>query len=81
MEVEHFISMRTHKSNALRFWVKMWCPTHLYSCSEPNVDDSRLPPRDPTVVSESMVQRMVRPATYIESLSNKGGQAASPVEQ
>ncbi|MCI80479.1 hypothetical protein A2U01_0101750, partial [Trifolium medium] len=40
------------------------------------------PPRDdPTVVSEPMVRRRVRPAACIESLPDKGGQAASPVEQ
>ncbi|MCI36792.1 hypothetical protein A2U01_0058015, partial [Trifolium medium] len=49
--------------------------------SEPNVDDHRLPPRDPSVVSESMVRRKIRPAPCIESLSDKGSQAACPVEQ
>ncbi|CAJ2649519.1 unnamed protein product [Trifolium pratense] len=42
----------------------------------------RLPPRDdPTVVSEPMVRRRVELAPCIESLPDKGGQAASPVEQ
>ncbi|MCI91959.1 hypothetical protein A2U01_0113255, partial [Trifolium medium] len=42
----------------------------------------RLPPRgDPTVVSESMVRRRVELAPCVESLPDKGGQAASPVEQ
>ncbi|MCI69544.1 hypothetical protein A2U01_0090807, partial [Trifolium medium] len=35
----------------------------------------------PTVVPESMVRRRVRPTPCIESLPDKGGQAASPVEQ
>jgi hypothetical protein len=29
VEVEHFISEMTHKLNTLKFWVKVWCPTHL----------------------------------------------------
>jgi hypothetical protein len=33
VEVKHFISEMTHKPNVLRFWIKMLCPTHLYSCS------------------------------------------------
>jgi hypothetical protein len=33
VNVEHFISERTHEPNVLRFWVKMWCSTHLCSCS------------------------------------------------
>ncbi|KAK2372538.1 hypothetical protein QL285_073659 [Trifolium repens] len=42
---------------------------------------SQLPPHgDPTVVSEPMVRRRVRPAPSIESLPDKGGQAACPVE-
>ncbi|MCI40948.1 hypothetical protein A2U01_0062181 [Trifolium medium] len=45
------------------------------------MDDPRLPPRDPTVVSEPMVRRMVRPASCIESLPNKGGQTAYLIEQ
>ncbi|MCI86716.1 hypothetical protein A2U01_0107997, partial [Trifolium medium] len=36
-------------------------------------------PHDPTVVSEPMVRRRVRPPPYIESLPDKGGQAACPV--
>ncbi|MCI93276.1 hypothetical protein A2U01_0114574, partial [Trifolium medium] len=47
---------------------------------KPNVDDLRLPHRDPTVVSEPMVRRRVRPDPCIESLLDKGGQAACPVE-
>jgi hypothetical protein len=27
VEVEHFISRKTHKLNALRFWVRVWCLT------------------------------------------------------
>ncbi|MCI38850.1 hypothetical protein A2U01_0060079, partial [Trifolium medium] len=42
---------------------------------EPNVDDPRLPPRDPAVVSESIV----RPTPCIESLPDKDGQATGPV--
>ncbi|PNX69994.1 hypothetical protein L195_g057024 [Trifolium pratense] len=38
----------------------------------------RLPPRDPTVVSEPIVRQRVRPAPCIESLPNKGGQEACP---
>jgi hypothetical protein len=41
----------------------------------------RLPPCDPTVVSKPIIQRRVRPIHCIESLSNKGSQAAGcPVE-
>ncbi|MCI68867.1 hypothetical protein A2U01_0090128 [Trifolium medium] len=40
----------------------------------------RLPRRNPTAVSESMVRPRVRPAPCIESLPNKGGQTACPVE-
>jgi hypothetical protein len=29
VEVEQFISGRTHKPNALRFWVIVWRPTHM----------------------------------------------------
>jgi len=29
VEIEHFINEMTHKVNILRFWVKMWRPTHL----------------------------------------------------
>ncbi|PNX83241.1 hypothetical protein L195_g039281 [Trifolium pratense] len=38
------------------------------------------PGDDPTVVSESMVRRRVRLTPCIESLPDKGGQAAGPVE-
>jgi thiol-disulfide isomerase/thioredoxin len=31
VDVEHFISERTHEPNVLRFWVKMWCP----KCDDP----------------------------------------------
>ncbi|MCI53239.1 hypothetical protein A2U01_0074485, partial [Trifolium medium] len=41
----------------------------------------RLPPRDPTVVSESMIRRKIRSAPSIESLPDKGGLAASRLEQ
>jgi hypothetical protein len=37
VNVEHFIGENIHKPNVLRFWVKMWCPTHLYNYSESNV--------------------------------------------
>jgi hypothetical protein len=33
------INKTTHKPNVLRFWIKIWCSTHLYCCSEPNMDD------------------------------------------
>jgi hypothetical protein len=33
VEVEHFINERTHILNTLRFWVNVWCPTRLWSCS------------------------------------------------
>lgn len=39
VEVVHFISEIIHKSNALRFWVKVWWLTHSYCCSWPNVGD------------------------------------------
>jgi hypothetical protein len=47
VEVECFISERTHKPNVLRFWVKMGCPTLLCGSSWSNVDDPPLPPHDP----------------------------------
>jgi len=35
---EKQISNRTHRiPNVLRFLMKMWCQTHFYSCSQPNV--------------------------------------------
>jgi hypothetical protein len=37
VEVEHFICEITHKPDSLRFWVKMWCQSHLNSCSIINV--------------------------------------------
>jgi transposase len=40
LEVEHFISEKTHKYNVLRFLVKILCPTHLWSYSKFDVDDS-----------------------------------------
>ncbi|MCI42359.1 hypothetical protein A2U01_0063596, partial [Trifolium medium] len=41
---------------------------------------SRLPPRDPTRVSESVVRRRIRLTPCIKSLPDKGGQTASPVK-
>ncbi|MCI27897.1 hypothetical protein A2U01_0049097, partial [Trifolium medium] len=40
----------------------------------------RLPPRDPTMVSEPMIRRRVQPTPCIESLPDKGGQTACSVE-
>ncbi|GAU41469.1 hypothetical protein TSUD_237190 [Trifolium subterraneum] len=51
MNVERFISEMTHKPNALRFWVKVWCPTHLGSCPRLNV---MIPRPHPTMVPESI---------------------------
>ncbi|PNX90595.1 hypothetical protein L195_g046720, partial [Trifolium pratense] len=55
---------------------------------KPNVDDPPIAPRDPTMVSESMVRRRVRLAPCIDSiyiilclLPNNGGQTACPVKQ
>ncbi|MCI50693.1 hypothetical protein A2U01_0071937, partial [Trifolium medium] len=56
----------------LKCGVQLTCEVVL----EPNVDDPRLTPGDPAVVSESMV----RPAPCIESLPDKDGQTAGPVE-
>jgi hypothetical protein len=40
VEVRHFISEMIHIPNALKFWVKVWCPTHLYTIVlTSNVDD------------------------------------------
>jgi len=33
VDVEYFISNMTHKPIVIRFWVKVWCPTHLHGCS------------------------------------------------
>jgi hypothetical protein len=33
VEIEYFINEKIHKHNVLRFWVKIWCLTHVYSCS------------------------------------------------
>jgi len=29
--------------NSIRFWIKMWCLTHLCGCSLTNVDDPWIP--------------------------------------
>lgn len=50
VEVDHFISKRTHTYIVLRFYVKVWWLSHLYGCSEPNMDDHWTPPRDPTLI-------------------------------
>jgi hypothetical protein len=39
VKVEYFISEKIYKLNILRFWVKVWCWTHLYYCFGPNMDD------------------------------------------
>jgi hypothetical protein len=80
VEVEHFISRKTHKLNTLRFWVRVWCPTLLWSCSWTQCGWSPwlLPHGGPTVVSEPMVRDR---APCVESLPDKGGQAAGPVVQ
>ena len=36
VNVEYFISERTHKPNALRFSVEVWCLYHVYDCSWPD---------------------------------------------
>jgi hypothetical protein len=41
VDVEHFII--TCKPDTLIFWVKIWCSTHLYCCSESNVNDPMFP--------------------------------------
>jgi len=39
VKVDHFIKEMTHKLNVLTFWVKLWCPAHLYCGSESNVGE------------------------------------------
>jgi hypothetical protein len=53
VNAEQFISEMIHKHNALRFWVKVWCPTHTYEVVlKPSLDDLELSPHgDPTKVS------------------------------
>ena len=53
VEVEHFISERIHKPIALRFWVRVWCLSHLCGCSSLYMSGPPGSPRDPTVVSKS----------------------------
>jgi hypothetical protein len=84
VKVEYFISKRTHKLNASRFWVKIWCQTHLYCCFEPIADYpsailsfADYPSAIPTVVSESIVLWRDRSTHCIESFSDRGGQRAS----
>jgi hypothetical protein len=36
-----------HELNVLRFWIKIWCPTHLYNCSRFDVIIPK-PSHDPT---------------------------------
>lgn len=53
VNVEHFKSERSHKTDALWFWVKPWCLSCVYDCSRINVTISWTPPHVSTVVSES----------------------------
>jgi hypothetical protein len=48
VKVEYFIIL---KPNTLKFWVKMWCPTYLYSFSKSNVDDPVATPRNATEIT------------------------------
>jgi hypothetical protein len=48
LKVWHFICVRNHKPNVLRFWVKMWCLTHLIIIVKTNVYYPRLSSRNPT---------------------------------
>jgi len=52
VKVEHLISKRTHKPNALRFWVRVWRLSRLCDCSSLDVDGPPSSSTDPTVVSE-----------------------------
>jgi len=33
LDIEQHISGKTHISNLLRLWVKIWCQSHLCGCS------------------------------------------------
>jgi hypothetical protein len=34
MDDGHYISETIHKRHALKFWIKMWCLSHLRDCSK-----------------------------------------------
>ena len=77
VEVEHFISERTHKLIALRFWVRVWCLSHLYGCLD--VGGPPGSPRDPTVVSEPWFDEGFDRLLVSKVLLTKGVQAAGSV--
>jgi len=74
MEVEHFIC-----PIALRFWVRMWCFSHLCGCSGLDVDGPSGSPRDPTVVSNSWFNEGFDRLFVSKVLLSKGVQAAGSV--
>jgi len=37
VNVKHFINEMSHRPDCLKFWVKVWCPIHLYDCLKSNV--------------------------------------------
>jgi hypothetical protein len=44
MDDGHYISETIHKRHALKFWVKMWCLSHLRDCSKLSVMTLNLNP-------------------------------------
>jgi len=74
------INERTHTSNALRFWVKVWCFSRLCGWSWSNVDDPPGSPRDPTTVSEPKSDKILNNSSC-QKLSWQGAQAADSIEQ
>ncbi|MCH81974.1 hypothetical protein A2U01_0002769, partial [Trifolium medium] len=45
-----------------------------------NNNSNKLPPHNPTLISEMIVRRMVQPTPCIESFDNKSGYVTCPVE-
>lgn len=74
MEVKHFIC-----PIALRFWVRMWCLSHLCGCSGLDVGGPSSSPRDPTVVSESWFNEGFDRLFVLKVLLTNGVQAAGSV--
>jgi len=74
VEVEHFIYPIT-----LRFWVRMWCLSHLCGCSGLDVGGPSGSPRDPTDVSELWFNEGFDQLFVSKVLLTKGVQATGSV--
>jgi len=79
VEVEHFISERTHKPIALRFWVRVWRLSHLCGCSGLDVGGPPGSPRYPTVVLELWFDEGFDRLLVSKVLLTKGVQVAGSV--